>query len=230
MPVINCEVIEIAQLTEFVAKVILKPSEPFEFIAGQYIEVILNENDARPFSIANSPIEKGIIELHIGSAVGDDYTSAALDFLKNNQQVQLKGPSGNAGLQANFDKPTILLAGGTGFSYIKSIADTMLATNLTSPVYFYWGLRNEDAAYQLEEWQAKQTEQFHFIPVIENPTADWKGRNGNVIDAVLADFPNLAEYNVYSAGRFEMVGKARDEFTRVGLDKANMFADAFAFI
>ncbi|MCU4675825.1 NAD(P)H-flavin reductase [Catenovulum sp. 2E275] len=229
---IECKVVEISPLTEHVAKVLLKPTEPVVFIAGQYIELVISENDKRPFSIANSPLDNEYIELHIGAAMSDEWTSAALNHIKNNSVVYLKGPSGNAGLRDNDNRPIILLAGGTGFSYTKSIADTLLKQNHQQQIYFYWGLRNTTAAYQLEYWLEKHNEldNFHFIPVIETANADWQGRSGLVINAVLEDFENLADYHIYCAGRFEMVGKARDEFVKKGLNVDHIFADAFAFI
>ncbi|EWH09257.1 FMN reductase [Catenovulum agarivorans DS-2] len=226
----QCEVIEISPLTEFVYQVKLKPKQPFEFIAGQYIELLLSESDKRPFSIANAPSKDGFIELQIGAAVQDDYTSAAMAHLQNNSTVTIAGPSGNAGLRPYSQQPVILMAGGTGFSYTRSIALALLQQKPTAPVYLYWGLRNQAAAYELDFWYAQESANFKFIPVIENPDENWSGRSGNVIDAVLADFPSLQDYQVYSAGRFEMVGKARKAFIEKGLSKDNVFADAFAFM
>lgn len=226
----QCEVVEIRSLTDFVQSVKLKPAQAFDFIAGQYIELILSESDKRAFSIASSPVENQFIELQIGGSVQDDYTSAAIQHLQQNKQVTIAGPSGNAGLRANSNDPIILMAGGTGFSYTRSIALTLLAKKFAAPVYLYWGLRNQAAAYELAFWQQQNSNEFKFIPVIENPNDDWSGRTGNVIDAVLADFPSLQNYQVYSAGRFEMVGKARKAFIKQDLKQGNMFADAFAFM
>ncbi|WP_425456694.1 FAD-binding oxidoreductase [Catenovulum sediminis] len=107
----ECEVKEINPLTEFVNQVILQPKTEISFIAGQYIELVLSENDKRPFSIANTPLNKRLIELQIGAAEQDNYTSAAMEHLRNNKTVTLKGPSGKAGLRYDSHSPIILLAG-----------------------------------------------------------------------------------------------------------------------
>lgn len=229
---IECSVVEISQLTEHVAKVLLKPKEPVVFIAGQYIELVLSDKDKRPFSIANSPLDNEFIELHIGASQTDQYASTALAHLRQNSNVVLHGPSGQAGLRESDDRPIILLAGGTGFSYTKSIAQTLLQQNHQQPIYFYWGVRNKAAAYELEYWLDKheKLEHFNFIPVIENADETWEGRSGLVIDAVLDDFTHLADYHIYCAGRFEMVGKARDAFVAKGLNVEHIFGDAFSFI
>lgn len=228
----ECVVSKIEPLTQHVNKVTLVPEQPISFEAGQYIEVVLGEKDRRPFSIANSPLHNQEIELHIGASKKDEYSSAAMEHIKKNNKVLLQGPNGNACLREQNHNPIILLAGGTGFSYVKSIAETLLAQPLKQPVFLYWGLREQSAAYELEKWYQAEKEQvkFKFIPVIENAKNEWAGRSGLVIDAIIEDFTTLHDYHVYSAGPFAMVGKARSEFVEIGLNKSNMFADAFAFI
>ncbi len=41
----------------------------------------------------------------------------------------------------------ILLAGGTGFSYVHSIASAIAQSGVNRPVQLYWGLRNQQALY-----------------------------------------------------------------------------------
>jgi aquacobalamin reductase/NAD(P)H-flavin reductase len=44
------------------------------------------------------------------------------------------------------------------------------------------------------------------------------------------DIVSLAPYDIYMAGRFDMIGIVRDDFLAHGAIRENMFADAFAFI
>ena len=69
-----------------------------------------------------------------------------------------------------------------------------------------------------------------FIPVIEAPSADWQGRSGMVHKAVMDDVNNLVDYDIYLAGRFEMVAVVRGDFVEQGALIEHMYADAFAFI
>ncbi|EVU11431.1 oxidoreductase NAD-binding domain protein [Vibrio parahaemolyticus V-223/04] len=71
----------------------------------------------------------------------------------------------------------------------------------------------------------------HFVPVVEEAPADWQGKVGNVLQAVSDDFESLENYDIYIAGRFEMAGAAREQFTQNKKAKSErMFADAYAFI
>ena len=47
---------------------------------------------------------------------------------------------------------------------------------------------------------------------------------------VMDDIDNLADYDIYLAGRFEMVAAVREDFVAQGALVEHMYADAFAFI
>ncbi|MGK4119055.1 NAD(P)H-flavin reductase, partial [Lysinibacillus capsici] len=100
-------------------------------------------------------------------------------------------------------------------------------------MYLYWGARDEAQLYALQELQmiADQYAHVHFIPVVEKAPAEWSGKIGNVLQAVMADFDSLAEFDIYIAGRFDMAGAAREQFTQhKQAISERMFADAYAFI
>ncbi|AWB66640.1 NAD(P)H-flavin reductase [Saccharobesus litoralis] len=239
MQAIQTQVISISPLTPFVYKVLLKPQTNLAYAAGQYLMLVLGEEDKRAFSIANAPIQfekSGLLELHIGAGNEDGYAMGAVkhlqDALDNDQTVVIEAAGGNAQLRSGSSRPVLLVAGGTGFTYTKAIAEELLEEDATQPITFYWGVRSEDALYELEHWQALHNAHpnFNFIPVVDNAPSHWQGKSGNLLEAVMNDVESFAEYDVYCAGRFEMVGKAREMFLEKGLVREQMFGDAFAFI
>jgi aquacobalamin reductase/NAD(P)H-flavin reductase len=66
--------------------------------------------------------------------------------------------------------------------------------------------------------------------VVELAETDWAGRTGWVHQAVLDDIQDLAAYQVYVAGRFEMAKVVRNDFIKQGLPITSLFGDAYAFI
>ena len=44
--------------------------EPFEFLAGQYVDILLTGGGRRSFSIASPPHDAGLIELHVRRVPG----------------------------------------------------------------------------------------------------------------------------------------------------------------
>ncbi|GAA6185792.1 MULTISPECIES: NAD(P)H-flavin reductase [Aliiglaciecola] len=232
MSPISCKVESIEPLTDIVSRVKLAASSPVSFKAGQYVKVIMGENDSRPFSIANSPDGSNQIELHIGAGVGNDYAGQVLEKMKTKGEIDIAGGHGEAYLRDENIKPTILLAGGTGFSYTYSILQQRLKIADTQPVFLYWGTQTLADMYEYEALieLEKEHSNFRFIPVVDAPDEDWQGKSGWVHQAILADFVSLEPYQVYVAGRFEMAGVARDDFQKQGLLLENLFGDAYQFI
>lgn len=235
MKKISCKIQSLTSLTEHVFKVMLKPSEKIDFVAGQYLNFVMTEKDKRPFSIASSP-NSDLIELQIGAFVADSYPMQVIDLIKdclaNNSDVSVEMPLGNAQLRTESDRPLLLLAGGTGFSYIKSMFEFLAEQQSSRPVKVYWGLREESACYELAETAAMLAKlpNASFVPVVENATDSWQGRSGLVHQAAMEDIASFEAYDIYLAGRFEMVGAIRGDFVDHGASLEHMYADAFAFI
>lgn len=237
MKAISCQIESLTSLTTHVYKVLLKPSEKIDFIAGQYLNFVMSEEDKRPFSIASSPNSE-LIELQIGAFVADSYPMQVIDHLKacqaNNDVVTVEMPLGHAQLRTESERPLLLLAGGTGFSYIKSMFEYLAEQKSQRHIMVYWGLREQNAVYELEKTAETIAKLPHanFIPVIENvdTSENWQGRTGLVHQAVMHDIINLESYDIYMAGRFDMVGAIRSDFVEHGALLEQMYADAFAFI
>lgn len=231
IPALRCQVSELTDVTPFVHRVRLTPTQPLNWQPGQYLQLNLADGDKRFFSIANTDSD-GFVELHIGASEHDSYAFAAVEYLQQHSEVDVVLPLGHAWLRRDSAEPIILLAGGTGFAYAKAIAESLLAHGLTRETWLYWGCRNEQALYDAalpRQW-AEANPHFHFVPVIEHPDDSWSGRRGLVHKAVMDDFISLHPYHVYAAGRFDMVGRAKEDFLTKGLEPAHMFSDAFEFI
>lgn len=231
MKEINCQVHSITPLTTHVYKVLLKPDQIIDFIPGQYLNFVMGADDKRPFSIASSPSAE-FIELQIGAFGADSYPMQVIEQIKSCDTVTIEIPLGHAQLRTDSERPLLLMAGGTGFSYIKSMFEFLSEQKSTRPIMVYWGLREPSACYELTETAAIIAKLPHanFIPVVENPDTQWQGRTGLVHQAVMHDIISLEPYDIYLAGRFEMVGLVRSDFVEHGALLEHMYADAFAFI
>ena len=231
MKEIQCQVQSITSLTEYVYKVLLKPEESVEFLAGQYLNVVMDEEDKRPFSIASSPNEE-LIELQIGAFGADSYPMQVIERIKSSNQITIEIPLGKAALNTTSQRPILMIAGGTGFSYIKSMFEYLAQQRSDKEIIVYWGLRDPSACYELD----KTTKTIagltkgQFNPVVETPHDEWQGRIGMVHKVVMKDINNLSDYDIYIAGRFDMVATVRDDFVEKGANVTNMYGDAFAYI
>jgi|SRR5690554_6229233 len=232
MKQLSCQVDAIEHLTPSVYRVLLNLPERIDFQAGQYVQVVMGERDKRPFSIASCPSSERQLELHIGATEDNPYAMEVLQKMRTDGQITIEVPLGSAWYRADSQRPLILIAGGTGFSYTWSIVQAHLRSGSVRPLTLYWGARTADDLYfdkKLREL-ADQYQHFQYCPVIENASANWHGLQGLVHHAVMAEQTDLSEADIYVAGRFEMVRVIRDAFHAQGLPLSQLYGDALAFI
>lgn len=233
MTTLSCKVTSVEAITDTVYRVRLLPEAPFSFRAGQYLMVVMDERDKRPFSMASTPMEQQFIELHIGASELNLYAMAVMDRILKERELTVDIPHGEAWLREDSERPLVLIAGGTGFSYVRSILLTALAHQPQREVAIYWGGREIKHLYDLGELQglASQYKNLQVIPVVEQPEGEWSGRTGTVLSAVLQDYGSLAGHDIYIAGRFEMAKIARERFCNErGALVEHLYSDAFSFI
>lgn len=232
MKQMHCQVTSIESLTPAVFCVQLELPEAISFAGGQYLQVVMGERDKRPFSIASCPSKTDTLELHIGAADDNPYALEVLQKMREDKAITVEVPLGDAWYRENSERPLILIAGGTGFSYTWSILQDHLRKDPERPVTLYWGGRKADDLYfdrKLLEL-SERNPAFSYRPVIEEAGAGWHGAVGLVHHAVLAEQGELNQADVYVAGRFEMVRRIRDDFQSRGLPLDQLYGDALAFI
>jgi CDP-4-dehydro-6-deoxyglucose reductase len=229
-----CRVERMEKLADDVMAIWLKlPSnERLQFLPGQYIDFLLKDGQRRSFSLANSPEEDGLLELHIRQVPGGRFTDHVFATMKAKDIMRINGPHGSFFLRDS-DKPVIFVAGGTGFAPIKSILAHAFHHEIDREFVLYWGARALRDLYQPDQpaqWQQKHAH-FSFIPVLSQPLPEdhWPGRSGYVHEAVLADFADLSGYEVYVCGAPAMVQAARRDFMARGLPEDAFFSDSFDY-
>jgi len=229
-------VMRLERLAEDVMRVELQlpATEPFTFRAGQYIDILLADGQRRSFSIANPPSKTGSLELHIRRIPGGHFTTHVFEGMKPRDILRIEGPHGSFWLREKSDKPIVMLAGGTGFAPLKGLIEHVIHLGLARPITLYWGARACEGLYLHEMAQSWQSSLlgFRYIPVVSETRPDdgWTGRRGLVHEAVLTDFADLSQHEVYACGAPPMIEAARDSFTRTRkLPVDAFYSDAFTF-
>ena len=209
----------------------LPASERVQFLAGQYIDILMKDGARRSLSMANAPHDDEFLQLHLRN-YGGPFSQHVFTKMKERDILRFEGPLGTFFLRDDSTKPIILLASGTGFAPVKAIIEHALHSNNPRPMVFYWGARVRADLYMNElpeQWAAARAD-FKYVPVLSEPLADdhWTGRTGFVHEAVMQDFPDLSGYQVYACGAPIVVESAHRDFTsRCGLPEAEFFSDAF---
>ncbi|MDH4149736.1 MAG: CDP-6-deoxy-delta-3,4-glucoseen reductase [Betaproteobacteria bacterium] len=208
----------------------LPAAERLQFLAGQYIDILLKDGTRRSLSMANPPHDDNLLELHLRN-YGGSFSEHVFTRMKEKDILRFEGPLGSFFLREDSDKPVVLIAGGTGFAPIKAIIEHALHHGIKRPMTLYRGARHAADLYLNElpeRWQRESG--IRYIPVLSDvsPEEQWGGRRGLVHQAVMADLPDLSGYEVYACGAPAMIDAARlDLCTHNGLPEAAFHADAF---
>jgi CDP-4-dehydro-6-deoxyglucose reductase len=209
----------------------LPRTERLQFLAGQYIDILLPDGRKRSYSLANPPHQDDALEIHIRRYPNGVFSEQVFSGMREGALLRIRGPHGNFTLNEDSDRPMIFVAGGTGFAPVKGIIEHTLAEELTRPIHLYCGVRARRDLYmdELARGWAGQHSHIRYIPVLSEPEAGdpWDGRTGLVHQAVLEDFEDLAGYEVYTSGPPVMVKAVKTEFPQQGLDADRIYADAF---
>jgi len=210
----------------------LPANERLQFLAGQYIDILLKDQNPRSFSLANAPHNDEFLELHIRNIVGGAFTHHVFEVMKERDILRFKGPLGTFFLREDNNKPIILVASGTGFAPIKSIVEHALFIGLKRPMHFYWGGRKLADLYMLELAERWENKGIRFTPVLSEalPEDAWVGRIGFVHQAVLDDYDDLSGHEMYVCGAPIVVEAAHRDFTaQRKLPNESFFSDAFTY-
>jgi CDP-4-dehydro-6-deoxyglucose reductase len=210
----------------------LPANERLQFMAGQYIDILLKDQKSRSFSLANAPHDDKFLELHIRNIAGGEFTRHVFETMKVRDILRFRGPLGTFFLREDTDKPIIFVAGGTGFAPIKAIIEHALFIGIKRPMHFYWGARKLVDLYMLDKARQWESRAIKFTPVLSEalPEDTWQGRTGFVHSAVLDDYSDLSGHEVYACGAPVVVEAARRDFTSMrNLPNESFFSDAFTF-
>ena len=214
-------------------KLKLPSTERLQFLAGQYIEILLKDGRRRSFSLANAPHNDEYLELHIRHIEGGEFTSEVFEHMHVKDILRIEGPHGQFYLREESERPIIFMAGGTGFAPVKGMIEHALAAGITRPMHIYWGARAKEDLYEHEflEKLAAEHNHIHYIPVLSEAKEEdnWHGATGYVHEAILADHADLSRFEIYAAGPPVMVYAGRDHFIEQGLEMENYISDAFEY-
>ena len=212
----------------------LPASERLQFLAGQYIDILMKGGLRRSYSMANAPHDDQHLQLHVRRTPGGAFSKYVFEEMKERAIVRFEGPLGSFYLREDSDKPMVLVAGGTGFAPVKAVIEHAFHKGIDRQMVLYWGVRAAADLYlpQLPaQWQQEHSS-FTFIPVLSDPMPEdgWRGRTGLVHQAVLDDFASLAGYQVYACGAPAMTDVAKKTFIdERGLPEDEFYCDAFTY-
>lgn len=211
----------------------LPKGQRLQFLAGQYVDILLKGGRRRSFSLASAPHEEDFLELHLRLVAGGDFTGFVFNEMPDKAILRMEGPLGTFFIREDSPRPILMMGGGTGFAPLKSMVEHLIHQDNQRPVHLFWGARNRDELYQDElarEW-ARNYPWFSYTPALSEPGAKdhWTGETGFIHEALLRAYADLSGFDVYMSGPPVMVNAARSSFSEHGLPLDHLYYDSFDF-
>ena len=207
----------------------LPPNTRFDYLAGQYINIIGPGGLRRSYSLANAPAAgEPLLQLHVREVEGGALSRYWFGAAKPGDLLRFEGPRGSFFLRDVADLDLVLLATGTGIAPIKALLEDLQhrpAAARPRSVHLLWGGRREADLYWRPAFEGLPG--LRYTPVLSRADAGWAGELGHVQDALLRLHPDLSRAAVYACGSSAMIETARGRLVAAGLPAKAFFSDAF---
>jgi Na+-transporting NADH:ubiquinone oxidoreductase subunit F len=203
----------------------------------------VTETTQRAYSMANYPLEKGILLFTIRIAFPPRYDAAIppgimsswVFNLKPGDEVTVSGPYGEF-FARETDKEMCFIGGGAGMAPMRShIFDQLNRLHTKRKITFWYGARSLREAFYVEEFDqlAKEHPNFSWQLALSEPLAEdnWTGPTGFIHDVLretcLKDHPAPEDVEYYMCGPGVMNKAVIAMLLSLGVDRENILLDDF---
>lgn len=198
------KLIEKKSLTKDVIELSFSVPESFEFKAGQFVMLrVQNENifKFKSYSVLNSPLQKGRMDFCI-KLVDGGFASEAFKCIEVGDTLLMRGTFGHFILDLHTDADEIWMIGtGTGIAPFYSMLKTYLGKS-TKKFRLIIGVRTQEDLLYHDEFREMEKKHKNFIYSPTLSKEDWDGFTGRVQKHLGGD---LQGKDFYICGLKEMV-------------------------
>jgi len=205
----------------------LPPTASFEYLSGQFIDLMWN-GQKRSYSLASNKVINNILELHIKKVESGVFSDFLFNQLKENPILRVFGPLGTFFVRES-ELPIIFICTGSGFAPVKSMVEQLIENNSERKIYIYWGGRYRSDLYsELPKQWAKQYTNISYTSVYSKQIKLIQGEaKGYCQHEVLKQHQNLSRFEVYACGSDKMIHDAKTLFVEHGLQDDKFHSDSF---
>jgi NAD(P)H-flavin reductase/ferredoxin len=177
----------IAKRAPDVVEISIEPAQPFLYLPGQYVRAQFRGYPARCYSptvALDDFTERNFLHLQVRRIRDGRVSSAIGRGIRVGHRVRIEGPLGTAFLRPASRKRLVLVAGGTGFAPIWSIATAAIQENRHRRITVVVGARTIKSLYMMDALcMLARYPNVTIIPVVGAPqNLSTVIRTGNIID------------------------------------------------
>lgn len=204
-----------------------------EFEPGQCMELEIPGTDIRrAYSLANTGNWQGELEFLIRLQPQGRFSGYLEQQAEVGDVLNVYGPNGAFGLQADSFSPAIFIAGGTGLAPFLSILRRMAKWGEDKPIHLLFGVNQENELFCVDELKKLQQQlpSLTMTLCVWKPLYDWHdgfhGTPAYALQHYLSDHPD--DYEVYLCGPPLLVTVATQIALSQGIDERKIYAEKFA--
>jgi Na+-transporting NADH:ubiquinone oxidoreductase subunit F len=204
---------------------------------------VVDEPVVRAYSMANHPLEKGLLKFTIRIAFPPGYSesiapgkmSSWLFHLKPGDPVTVSGPFGEF-FARETGKEMCFIGGGAGMAPMRShIFDQLLRLKTKRKMSFWYGARSLKEAFYVDEFDrlAAENPNFSWHLALSEPLPEdqWTGPTGFIhqvlLNNYLKDHPAPEEVEYYMCGPGVMNKAVIGMLLELGVERENILLDDF---
>ncbi len=220
------------KVTAEICRVVIRPSTPLYYRAGQFINLRRFDGLVRPYSIASVPRLDTDLEIHVKRMPDGKMSNWIYNDVNPGAELDLQGPNGECFyVPGQPEKDMLLIGTGTGLAPLYGVIRDALCAGHTGNVYLYHGSRTPEGLYMIDKIKelAKEHGNFQYNPCVSGQDAPSGFRNARADIAAFEDHPSLKEFRVFICGYPAMVEDARKKAFLAGANLALIHADPFDF-
>ncbi|MGQ0681761.1 2Fe-2S iron-sulfur cluster-binding protein [Bradyrhizobium sp.] len=209
---ISGQVADIVRLAPEIAGVTIEVDKPLGFLPGQFCKLSFRGFPARSYS-PTYPLEvradEYVMHFHIRRLAEGKVSAALGRDIRPGHRVKLTGPFGSAFLRRNHRGPIVLVAGGTGFAPLWSIAVAAITERPERELTFIVAARELRSLYSHAALcRLARFPNVTIIPVVAEPQRDFPAiRAGRPTDHLPPLSPDTVVYTSGAPAMTESVGR-----------------------
>jgi ferredoxin-NADP reductase len=216
----------------------LVPAMPFQFQAGQHVDVRLTAPDGyqamRSYSIASAPEDSGAFEIAVERLDDGEVSPFFHDVVVAGDEIELRGPLGGYFLWPAHDaEPILLIGGGSGVVPLVSMIRHRRATNDARRVTLLYSARTwDDVMYRDELLELKDRDDgFHLVLTLTREQAarggDYRRRiDTAMIEETVAAFTTRPKW-VFICGTNAFVNAGADGALAAGIAAPSILTERY---
>lgn len=208
----------------------LEALSPFDYLAGQFINLVHDNLHVRSYSTASVPRLDKYIQLHVRRLPHGKVSGWIHEELGIGEHIEIRGPSGDCiYVPGQPEQPMLMVATGSGLAPLYGILRDALDQGHQGPIRLFHGSRDINGLYLTDELRelAQRFPNFAYFPCLSGFHVPEGYTAGRVHEAALRETPDLKGWRVYLCGHPEMVKVMRKKAFLAGASLQDIHADAF---